>query len=87
MNKPQWTHKHGVLLESLRTLAGMDRSALARRTMLSVLQVEQLEQGVTRASTTQKLNLPQGKKLLQFFGHTLKVEVAPLIQIHMNHFK
>lgn len=86
MNKPQWTHKHGVLLESLRTLAGMDRSALARRTMLSVLQVEQLEQGVTRASTTQKLNLPQ-EKTSSIFGHTLKVEVAPLIQIHMNHFK
>lgn len=77
MNKPQWTHKHGVLLESLRTLAGMDRSALARRTMLSVLQVEQLEQGGDSGFYNAEIKFATGKKLLQFFGHTLKVEVAP----------
>lgn len=77
MNKPQWTHKHGVLLESLRTLAGMDRSALARRTMLSVLQVEQLELGGDSGFYNAEIKFATGKKLLQFFGHTLKVEVAP----------
>lgn len=77
MNKPQWTHKHGVLLESLRTIAGMDRSALARRAMLSVLQVEQLEQGGDSGFYNAEIKFATGKKLLQFFGHTLKVEVAP----------
>jgi transcriptional regulator with XRE-family HTH domain len=78
MNKPQWTHEHGVLLESLRKRAGMDRATLARRNMLSLLQVEQLETGGDSGFYNAEIKFSTGKKLLQFFGHTLqiKVEVA-----------
>jgi transcriptional regulator with XRE-family HTH domain len=78
MNKPQWTHENGVLLESLRKRAGMDRATLARRNMLSVLQVEQLETGGDSGFYNAEIKFSSGKKLLQFFGHTLqiKVEVA-----------
>jgi transcriptional regulator with XRE-family HTH domain len=79
MNKPQWTHDHGVLLESLRMKAGMSHATLARRAMLSVLQVEQLEQGGDSGFYNAEIKFATGKKLLQIFGHTLKVEVAPLI--------
>jgi transcriptional regulator with XRE-family HTH domain len=77
MNKPQWTHDHGVLLESLRMKAGMSHATLARRAMLSVLQVEQLELGGDSGFYNAEIKFATGKKLLQFFGHTLKVEVAP----------
>lgn len=77
MNKPQWTHKHGVLLESLRTLAGMDRSALARRTMLSVLQVEQLEQGGDSGFYNAEIKFATGKKLLQFLDTPSKLKLHP----------
>jgi transcriptional regulator with XRE-family HTH domain len=76
MNKPQWTHEHGVLLERLRTGAGMDRATLARRNMLSMLQVEQLEKGGDSGFYNPEIKFSTGKKLLQFLGHTLKVEVA-----------
>ena len=75
MNKPQWTHEHGVLLESLRKRAGMDRATLARRNMLSVLQVEQLETGGDSGFYNADIKFSTGKKLLQFFGHTLQVEI------------
>ena len=75
MNKPQWTHEHGVLLERLRTSAGMDRATLARRNMLSVVQVEQLEKGGDSGFYNSEIKFSTGKKLLQFFGHTLHVEV------------
>ena len=75
MNKPQWIHEHGVLLESLRKHAGMDRATLARRNMLSVLQVEQLETGGDSGFYNAEIKFSTGKKLLQFFGHTLQVEV------------
>jgi len=75
MNKPQWTHEHGVLLERLRTSAGMDRATLARRNMLSVVQVEQLEAGGDSGFYNSEIKFSTGKKLLQFFGHTLHVEV------------
>jgi transcriptional regulator with XRE-family HTH domain len=77
MNKPQWTHDHGVLLESLRMKAGMSHATLARRAMLSVLQVEQLELGGDSGFYNAEIKFATGKKLLQFFGHTLKVEVTP----------
>jgi transcriptional regulator with XRE-family HTH domain len=75
MNKPQWTHEHGVLLESLRNRAGMDRATLARRNMLSVLQVEQLETGGDSGFYNADIKFSTGKKLLQFFGHTLQIKV------------
>ena len=79
MNKPQWTHDHGVLLESLRMKAGISHATLARRAMLSVLQVEQLEQGGDSGFYNAEIKFATGKKLLQILGHTLKVEVASLI--------
>ncbi len=75
MNKPQWTHEHGVLLERLRTSAGLDRATLARRNMLSVVQVEQLEAGGDSGFYNSEIKFSTGKKLLHFFGHTLHVEV------------
>jgi transcriptional regulator with XRE-family HTH domain len=75
MNKPQWTHEHGVLLERLRTSAGLDRATLARRNMLSVLQVQQLEKGGDSGFYNSDIKFSTGKKLLQFLGHTLQVEV------------
>ena len=80
MNKPQWTREHGVLLESLRTSAGMDRATLARRNMLSVVQVEQLEAGGDSGFYNSEIKFSTGKKLLQFLGHTLQVEVKVKIE-------
>jgi len=80
MNKPQWTHEHGVLLERLRTSAGMDRATLARRNMLSVVQVEQLEAGGDSGFYNSEIKFSTGKKLLQFLGHTLQVEVKVEIE-------
>ena len=80
MNKPQWTHEHGVLLESLRKRAGMDRATLARRNMLSVVQVEQLEAGGDSGFYNSEIKFSTGKKLLQFLGHTLQVEVKVEIE-------
>ncbi len=81
MNKPQWTHEHGVLLESLRKHAGMDRATMARRNMLSVLQVEQLETGGNSGFYNSEIKFSTGKKLLQFFGHTLQVEVEVEVEV------
>jgi transcriptional regulator with XRE-family HTH domain len=81
MNKPQWTHEHGVLLERLRTSAGLDRATLARRNMLSVLQVQQLEKGGDSGFYNSDIKFSTGKKLLQFLGHTLHVEVEVKVEI------
>jgi outer membrane biosynthesis protein TonB len=80
MKKPQWTHEHGVLLERLRTSAGLDRATLARRNMLSVLQVQQLEKGGDSGFYNSEIKFSIGKKLLQFLGHTLHVEVKVEIE-------
>lgn len=80
MNKPQWTHEHGVLLERLRTSAGLDRATLARRNMLSVVQVQQLEKGGDSGFYNSDIKFSTGKKLLQFLGHTLQVEVKVEIE-------
>ena len=84
MNKPQWTREHGVLLESLRTSAGMDRATLARRNMLSVVQVEQLEAGGDSGFYNSEIKFSTGKKLLQFFGHTLHVEVKVEVKVEVE---
>ena len=80
MKMPQWTHEHGVLLERLRTSAGLDRATLARRNMLSVLQVQQLEKGGDSGFYNSDIKFSTGKKLLQFLGHTLQVEVKVEIE-------
>jgi hypothetical protein len=59
----------------LRTSAGLDRATLARRNMLSVLQVQQLEKGGESGFYNSDIKFSTGKKLLQFLGHTLQVEV------------
>ena len=84
MNKPQWTHEHGVLLERLRTSAGMDRATLARRNMLSVVQVEQLEAGGDSGFYNSEIKFSTGKKLLQFLGHTLHVEVKVKVKVEIE---
>ena len=79
MNKPEWTPEHGALLESLRIKAGMDLATLARRNMLSTLQVKQLEKGGDSGFYSPAIKFSTGQKLLKFFGHHLKLasSIAP----------
>jgi hypothetical protein len=72
MNKPEWTPEHAALLESLRIKAGMDLATLARRNMLSTLQVKQLEKGGDSGFYSSAIKFSTGQKLLKFFGHSLK---------------
>jgi hypothetical protein len=48
--------------------------------MLSVVQVEQLEAGGDSGFYNSEIKFSTGKKLLQFFGHTLQVEVKVEIE-------
>jgi len=74
MNKPEWTPELGLLLESLRIQAGMDLATMARRNMLSTLQVKQLEKGGSSGFYNDAIKFSTGQKLLKFFGHALKLE-------------
>jgi hypothetical protein len=74
MNKPEWTPELGLLLESLRIQAGMDHATMARRNMLSTLQVKQLEKGGNSGFYNDAIKFSTGQKLLKFFGHELKLE-------------
>ena len=74
MNKPDWTPELGLLLESLRIQAGMDLATMARRNMLSTLQVKQLEKGGNSGFYNDAIKFSTGQKLLKFFGHELKLE-------------
>jgi hypothetical protein len=74
MNKPEWTPELGLLLESLRIQAGMDHATMARRNMLSTLQVKQLEKGGNSGFYNEDIKFSTGQKLLKFFGHELKLE-------------
>jgi transcriptional regulator with XRE-family HTH domain len=76
MNKPEWTPELGLLLESLRIQAGMDLATMARRNMLSTLQVKQLEKGGSSGFYNDAIKFSTGQKLLKFFGHELKLETA-----------
>lgn len=76
MNKPEWAPEHGVLLESLRIQAGMDLATMARRNMLSPLQVKQLEKGGSSGFYNASIKFSAGQKLLKFFGHELKIETV-----------
>lgn len=76
MNKPEWTPKLGLLLESLRIQAGMDLATMARRNMLSTLQVKQLEKGGSSGFYSEDIKFSTGQKLLKFFGHELKIETV-----------
>ena len=76
MNKPEWTPELGLLLESLRIQAGMDLATMARRNMLSTLQVKQLEKGGSSGFYNDAIKFSTGQKLLKFFGHELKLETG-----------
>jgi len=76
MNKPEWTPELGLLLESLRIQAGMDLATMARRNMLSTLQVKQLEKGGSSGFYNEAIKFSTGQKLLKFFGHELKLETG-----------
>jgi len=79
MNKPEWTPELGLLLESLRTQAGMDLATMARRNMLSTLQVKQLEKGGSSGFYNDAIKFSTGQKLLKSFGHELKFETATAV--------
>ena len=81
MNKPEWTPELGLLLESLRIQAGMDLATIARRNMLSTLQVKQLEKGGSSGFYNDAIKFSTGQKLLKFFGHELKLETATAIAV------
>ena len=81
MNKPEWTPELGLLLESLRTQAGMDLATMARRNMLSTLQVKQLEKGGSSGFYNDAIKFSTGQKLLKFFGHELKLETETAIPV------
>ena len=79
MNKPEWTPELGLLLESLRIQAGMDLATMARRNMLSTLQVKQLEKGGSSGFYNDAIKFSTGQKLLKFFGHALKTETETAV--------
>ena len=81
MNKPEWTPELGLLLESLRIQAGMDLATMARRNMLSTLQVKQLEKGGDSGFYNDAIKFSTGQKLLKFFGHELKLETETAIAV------
>ena len=81
MNKPEWTPALGRLLESLRIQAGMDLATMARRNMLSTLQVKQLEKGGNSGFYNDAIKFSTGQKLLKFFGHELKLETETAIPV------
>ena len=81
MNKPEWTPALGRLLESLRIQAGMDLATMARRNMLSTLQVKQLEKGGDSGFYNDAIKFSTGQKLLKFFGHELKLETETAIAV------
>lgn len=71
MSLPKWTAEHGNLLKSLREKAGLDIATLARKNMVSPLQVGQLEDGGESAFYNADIKFAAGKKLLQALGHRL----------------
>ena len=79
MNKPEWTPELGLLLESLRIQAGMDLATMARRNMLSTLQVKQLEKGGSSGFYNDAIKFSTGQKLLKFYGHALKLETETAV--------
>ena len=79
MNKPEWTPELGLLLESLRIQAGMDIATMARRNMLSTLQVKQLEKGGSSGFYNDAIKFSTGQKLLKIFGHGLKLETETAV--------
>lgn len=78
MSRPKWTAEHGNLLKSLREKAGLDIATLARKNMVSPLQVAQLEDGGESAFYNAEIKFAAGKKLLQALGHRLPEQAQTL---------
>ena len=78
MSLSKWTAEHGNLLKSLREKAGLDIATLARKNMVSPLQVAQLEDGGESAFYSADIKFAAGKKLLQALGHRLPEQVQTL---------
>ena len=78
MSLPKWTAEHGNLLKSLREKAGLDIATLARKNMVSPLQVGQLEDGGESAFYNADIKFASGKKLLQALGHRLPEQTPAL---------
>lgn len=78
MSLSKWTAEHGNLLKSLREKAGLDIATLARKNMVSPLQVGQLEDGGESAFYSAEIKFAAGKKLLQALGHRLPEQVQTL---------
>ena len=78
MSLPKWTAENGNLLKSLREKAGLDIATLARKNMVSPLQVGQLEDGGESAFYNADIKFAAGKKLLQALGHRLPEQVQTL---------
>ena len=78
MSLPKWTAEHGNLLKSLREKAGLDIATLARKNMVSPLQVGQLEDGGESAFYNADIKFAAGKKLLQALGHRLPEQAQAL---------
>ena len=78
MSLPKWTAEHGNLLKSLREKAGLDVGTLARKNMVSPLQVGQLEDGGESAFYNADIKFATGKKLLQALGHRLPEQAQTL---------
>lgn len=78
MSLPKWTAENGNLLKSLREKAGLDIATLARKNMVSPLQVAQLEDGGESAFYNADIKFAAGKKLLQALGHRLPEQAQTL---------
>jgi hypothetical protein len=76
LNAPQskvWGPENAALLKSLRLNAGIDIATLARRNIVSTLQVRQLEEGGDSSFYSPEIKFSLGQKLLKFLGHDLKL--------------
>lgn len=79
MNPPKsslWGPEKEALLKSLRLSAGIDLATLARRNIVSTVQVRQLEEGGDSSFYSPEIKFSVGKKLLKYLGHDLKSEMA-----------
>ena len=79
MNSPKsslWGPEKEALLKSLRLSAGIDLATLARRNIVSTVQVRQLEEGGDSSFYSPEIKFSVGKKLLKYLGHDLKSEMA-----------
>lgn len=75
-----WGPENEALLKSLRLRAGMDLATLARRNIVSITQVRQLEDGGQSSFYSPAIKYALGKKLLKSLGHDLQMAVAQTVE-------